>query len=120
MGGSDLFSMTCSDEIVHWLSTAIYSEFDSKELEAWVFGSVAGSCVDVGDCDVLIVIDESCIGRLARISPIWRQQFEEEFGLRLHLTRLSTQETRYPYPFVRAVFCRPVIRLLPLEGKAHL
>lgn len=114
MEGLDIFSMNFSkdlNEIAFWLSSVFYSNFNNRELNAWIFGSLVSDCTSSNDCDVLIFIDEKCITSLANISPVWRQEFEKRFNCPLHLTRLTFQEAHLVKSFTEAVFSKPVIRL---------
>lgn len=113
MAGSDIFSMKFStmDEITCWLTNQIYSQFQSHEVSAWIFGSWVGQTFSANDCDVLIFVDENSITKLANLSLYWKQEFEKKFGIQLHLTRLSFQEAKTVPAFTNAVFAKPTIRL---------
>ncbi|HLO29337.1 MAG TPA: hypothetical protein VK249_09395 [Anaerolineales bacterium] len=98
-------------EIAHWLSGTVYNDFKEGELSVWIFGSLVESFKGSKDCDVLILVDENFMDKLAYLSLVWKHDFEYKFGIPLHLTRLSFQEARFAQSFIEAVFGKPTIQL---------
>lgn len=94
-------------EIATWLSRTLYESFEDNEIEAWLIGSILNDLSDPADCDVLIVVHPASSPRLARLSPIWREDFWERFQLPLHLTRLTRDEVKTCASFLKAVFSKP-------------
>ncbi|PZV21290.1 MAG: hypothetical protein DCF21_02805 [Leptolyngbya sp.] len=109
-----MFSMSCFQreaEIISWLSSVIFKVFNSGEVQAWLIGSIASGSIDPKDCDVLIMLKSSCISQLVKISLIWRKEFEERFGLSLHLTRITYDEVESCELFLNSVFNKPNIEI---------
>jgi hypothetical protein len=100
-------------EITSWLSGTIFEVFRTEEIQVWLIGSMVDGSSKPRDCDILILVDPNCVSRLARVSPIWRQKFEERFNLPLHLTRLTYDEAKSFGSFLEAIFSRPNIRIHP-------
>jgi len=102
-----------TNEIICWLSNLIFKVFDSEEVQVWLIGSIASGSLAPQDCDVLIMLNSSCILRLIKVSPIWRKEFEERFKLPLHLTRITYDEAESCNLFLEAVFNKSSIRIMP-------
>lgn len=113
MEDSGIFLMTYSkvNDMAYWLSNSIFSEFKEGEISAWIFGSSVCKSADSHDCDVFILIHENGMDKLAQLSLLWKQTFENQFGIPLHLTRLSTQESQSAQSFMEAIFSKPTIQL---------
>lgn len=113
MESSDTFLMTYSkvNDIAYWLSNSIFSEFTEGEINAWIFGSSVSEFADSNDCDVFILVHENSMDKLAQLSLLWKQNFEDQFGIPLHLTRLSSQESQSARSFMEAIFSKPTIQL---------
>lgn len=113
MAGLDTSLRRCYniDKVISWLRGQLYTHFRSNEVNAWVFGSWVRQPSYANDCDVLLLVKEDSIDRLASISIYLKQEFEEQFGIPLHLTRLSFQEAKGASVFINAIFAKPTIRL---------
>lgn len=99
------------DEVICWLSKQIYSQLYADDIRVWVFGSWVCQPSNANDCDVLILVDEKSISKLAALSLFWKQEFERRFGIPLHLTRLSFQEAETVKAFISAILAKPTIQL---------
>lgn len=116
MVGLGMSSTSCFQgiiEVIPWLSSVIFRVFDGEEIQAWLIGSIANGSLDSKDCDVLIMLNSSCISQLVKVSPIWRKEFEERFRLQLHLTRITYDEVESCDLFLNAVFNKPNIEIKP-------
>lgn len=109
--------MALQTEIVQWLKERLFAELDASMVSAWVIGSVAAGANHPDDCDVLLLVNPGCVPLLAQLSPIWRSEFELEFGIPLHLTRLTTKEARHCAEFLNSVFGKNHISIEPPERK---
>lgn len=99
------------NDMIYWLSNSIFSKFEESEISAWIFGSSLNKFADPNDCDVFILVHENSMDKLAQLSPLWKQNFENHFGIPLHLTRLSPQESQSAQSFMAAIFSKPTIQL---------
>lgn len=102
---------TC--EITAWLSGKIFNVFHDEEIEVWLIGSIINNSFCSQDCDVLIMLQTKCITQLVQVSSIWKQEFEERFGLPLHLTRITYDEVESCCAFLEAVFSKRSMQIKP-------
>lgn len=100
-------------EIIAWLSSKIFDVFLNEEIEAWLIGSIVNDSPHPRDCDVLIMLQTKCITQLAKFSSAWKQEFEERFGLPLHLTRITYDEAESCCAFLEAVFSKRNVQIEP-------
>lgn len=107
--------MALQAKIVKWLKERLLAELDASMDSAWVIGSVAAGASHPNDCDVLLLVDSGRVPLLAQLSPVWRSEFELEFGIPLHLTRLTAEETKHCAEFLNSVFGKNHISIEPAE-----
>lgn len=100
-------------EITAWLSGKIFDVFHDEEIEAWLIGSIINNSLRPQDCDVLIMLQSKRITQLAQVSSTWKQEFEERFGLPLHLTRITYDEAESCCAFLEAVFSKRSRQIKP-------
>jgi hypothetical protein len=98
-------------EVAQWLSERLFAELDADKVSAWIIGSIAAGASHPEDCDVLLLTDRGCVSRIAQLSPIWRSECELEFGIPLHLTRLTTEEAKDCTQFLNSVFGKAYISI---------
>lgn len=100
-------------ELISWLSSKIFGFFHHEEVEAWLIGSIVNGSPEPQDCDVLIILHEKCATRLAQVSSVWKEEFQERFGLPLHLTRITYDEVQFCDTFLQAVFDKCSVQITP-------
>lgn len=100
-------------EIKAWLLSKIFDVFLDEEIEAWLIGSIINDSLCPQDCDVLIMLQTKCVTQLAQVSSAWKQEFEERFGLPLHLTRITYDEAESCCAFLEAVFSKRSVQIKP-------
>lgn len=100
-------------EIIAWLSSKIFDVFHNEEIEAWLIGSIINDSPHPQDCDILIMLQIKCTDQLAQVSSAWKQEFEERFGLPLHLTRITYDEAESCCTFLGAVFNKRSVQIEP-------
>jgi hypothetical protein len=97
---------TCSPfqtRIMSWLRDRLLVELGSTSFSAWLIGSLARSELQAKDCDVLLLVEPDSVSLVAKASPTWQEAFEREFGIPLHLTRLTFAEADQCTNFLSSV-----------------
>ena len=99
------------DDFIGWLKACLAQEFDKEALAGWVFGSSLQADASPHDVDVLLVVRDTEMEHLARVSANLRKGFLRLFHIPLHLTRLTTSEFENHRELVNVLFkhgCRRI------------
>jgi predicted nucleotidyltransferase len=99
-------------EIIDWLRSRVALDLGEYATTVLLFGSLAKGSDSPRDCDVLVLYDVTFVQQICEKSVYIKTDFEELFELRLHLTRISSRETRDLQALIDRILSRPHIRLL--------
>ncbi len=81
-----------ADNLSEWLRNELALKIPDGLRSATIFGSINDPSSDPDDVDLYLVIEPEFSLHIANISDDLRRQFAHEFGLPLHLTRLTIEE----------------------------
>lgn len=92
------------NELVAWLASKLQDRLADYQYSAWLIGSIVADHNKMpSDCDLLTVTHSNVVEEMARMSDELRTSFEKEFGLPLHLTRLTYEELAENRGFLAAL-----------------
>lgn len=98
------------EKIVKWLRLRICN-LKTKEIKAWLIGSIANGKRSPNDCDLLLIAPLNEFEKIVELIVPLKNDFRSQFRIPLHLTIISNEELEDCKEFLSKVFKTTIIRI---------